>query len=60
MKINWELFGIEKGLAKTSQQISRLHPIQTVSVCETVQHISVLFFKKIAYIRMNYYHSITS
>ena len=32
MKITWELFEFAKGLAITSQQTSRLHPIQTTSV----------------------------
>ena len=31
MQITWELFEIAKGLAKTSQQTSRLNPIQTTS-----------------------------
>ena len=44
MQITWELFEITKGLAKTSQQTPRLHPIQTTSVCKTVQRVSVLFF----------------
>ena len=52
MQITRELFKIAKELAKTSQQ-TRIHPIQTTSVCKTVQYISVLFFKNFAYIRMN-------
>ena len=42
-----------QGLAETSQKQIRLHPIQTTSVCKTVQHFSVLIFKKLANIRMN-------
>ena len=38
-----------KGLTKASQQTSKLHPIETTSVCKTVQHVSVFFFKKLAY-----------
>ena len=40
-------------LAKTFQQTSRLHPIQTTSVCKTEQYVSMLFFEILAYIRMN-------
>ena len=57
-QITWELFEIAKRLAKTSQQTSRLHPIQTTSISKIV-HVSVLFFKKLAYIRISWYKSIT-
>ena len=53
MQITWELFKIANRLAKTFQQISRLHPIQTTSVCKTEQYVSMLFFEILAYIRMN-------
>ena len=59
MQVIWELFEIEKGLAKaSSQQTSRQHPIQTTSVCKTVQRVGVLFFKKLAYVQMNKNHSV--
>ena len=34
--------------------------IQTKSVWKIIHRVDVLFFKKAAYIRMNWYHSITS
>ena len=44
IQITWELPKIAKRFTKTSQHTSRLHPIQTTSVCKIAQRVSVLFF----------------
>ena len=44
IQITLELLKIAKRFTKTSQHTSRLHPIQTTSVCKIAQRVSVLFF----------------
>ena len=47
MQITCKLFEIAKGLAKTSQQTSRLYPIQTTSACKIVQLLMCCYLKNL-------------